>query len=306
MYKDQLASGETNWNKAGGSPPAATVHRRPWWRRILAEPLTHFVVVGIAIFLVAHALERSSTRYQITITPDDVARIVNSYAQQYGAPPTPQQTRVMIDNYVREEIFYREGVALGIDRNDEIVRRRVAQKYEFLQQDLAAPRDPDDATLRRYFAAHQAAYIVPERRSFDQIYVAMDSRGEAAAQALADATLADLKTGRPARFAGDEFPGPKVIESLSRADTERLFGGDAFARSVFAAPRGVWSGPYRSGFGWHLIRVTRVTPPAARGFAAARADVLIDWREADRAARNAKSFAALRARYTVDRADLNP
>jgi hypothetical protein len=303
MYKqDAFAHGE-----APLSPPAGESSRlrrflaRPRVQAILREPLTHFLLFGILIFLVAHAIEARSQRYTIDVAPADITRIVNSFEQQYGSEPTPTQLRTMIDNYIREEIYLREGLALGLDRNDEIVRRRVAQKYDFLQQDMAVPREPSEAQLQSYYASHRGAFILPERRSFDQVYFSIDQRGDAAGRALAEAALPRLARGE--KLAGDEFPGPPVVSNLSLEETGRLFGGNGFAPQVFEVPEGRWTGPLRSGFGWHLVRVNQITPAKPRSFDEARADLRLAWIEADRQARNRTGYEALQRRYTINRAD---
>lgn len=304
MYKqDAFANGE-----APASPAPAAKHgrlraflARPRMRTVLREPLTHFLLFGILIFLVAHAIEARSKRYTVDVTPADVTRIVNSFEQQYGSEPNPAQLRTMIDNYIREEIYLREGLALGLDRNDEIVRRRVAQKYDFLQQDMAVPREPSEAQLRGYYASHRADFTLPERRSFDQVYFSIDQRGEDAARTLAEVALGKL--GRGEKAAGDEFPGPPVVSNLSLEEAGRLFGGEAFAPEVFKAPEGKWTGPLRSGFGWHLVRVSQVSPAKPRSFAEARSDIRLAWIEADRRARNRAAYDELQRRYTINRAD---
>lgn len=290
------------------APAAVARDRAPvaGWRArlrpVLREPLTHFLILGILIFAITHWLESRSQRYVITIAPADLTRIENSYVQQYGAAPTPAQMRTMVDNTVREEIYLREALALGLDRNDEIVRRRLAQKYQFLQADMATPRQPTDAELRRWFDAHAVQFAEPARRSFDQRYFAIDRRGDAAARQLAATAASQAGQGRAAD-AGDEFPGPKVAARLAQDDTERLFGSAEFARAVFAAQPGQWVGPVRSGFGWHVIRVTDSIPARPRSFAEARPDALAAWQEQDRLARNDAAYRTLLARYTVNRTD---
>lgn len=301
----------TDWFRSGPAPSLAatpapltpeTAFSEAGWRtlgrRLLREPLTHFLILGVLIFIAAHIVEERTTRFRIAIGPAQVSRIVASYTQQYGAEPTPTQLRTMINNYVREEIYLREGLALGLDRNDEIVRRRVAQKYDFLQQDNAVAREPDETQLRQWFRAHPDNFHKPTRRSFEQLYFASDQQGDAAAQQRAKAALATVNSGGPLPVA-DDFPGPKVISELSAEDTNRLFGGDDFAKAVFAARPGQWAGPFRSGFGWHIVRVTNERPASQPSFAEAREDVRVAWREADRQARNADGYHQLRARYAV-------
>jgi len=306
MFKDETlwARGAAVAPPAPGIPPPAggLAGVRARLRPLLREPLTHFLLFGILIFIVAHAIEARSKRYAIAVGPDEITRIVNSYTQQYGAAPEPAQIHTMVDNYIREEIYLREGLALGLDRNDEIVRRRVAQKFDFLQQDMAVPREPTETDLRAWYAHHAADFVVPARRSFDQVYFAIDRRGDAAAKSLASEAVARLAHGEPAPVA-DEFPGPAVINKLSQDDLSRLFGGDAFAASIFAARPGTWTGPLRSGFGWHAVRVTEAEPARPRSFDEARADVRIAWQQADRQARNGEAYRQLQARYRIERAD---
>lgn len=296
MYRE--ASPDRPWPQLA-TPAAPAPARNHWLRRALREPLTHFVAIGLALFVVSHAVEQYQSRYNVVLSPEDVLRIANSYTQQYGAEPTPQQMRTMIANQVREEIYLREGLALGLDRNDEIVRRRIAQKFDFLQQDQAAPREPHDSQVQAWYAAHADRFALPARRSFEQRYYAPDKRGDAAAKALAAAALAHAGADT-----GDTFPGPARITALSQEDVDRVFGGTGFAARVFAAPVGQWIGPIRSGFGWHLVRVTESLPARSRSLEEARADVRRDWIESDRQARNDAAWKALRAKYTVTVPDL--
>jgi hypothetical protein len=279
---------------------------RPRWRsrlsdlalRLLREPLTHFLLLGLLIFALARYFDEQSRRYVIEIGPKEQQRIAESYAQQYGELPSAGQLKAMTEDYIRKEVLLREGLALGLDKDDEIVRRRIAQKFEFIMQDRAVPRDPTDADLRQWYDGHRAKYTLPPRRSFDQLYFAIDKRGEEAAHRLANTALAALRAGRKAPV-GDDFPGQAVIRLLSQADTDRLFGGEDFAAKVFSEPVGQWRGPLRSGFGWHLVRLSEVQSPQPRDFTTARDDVLADWQTADRAARNEAAYADIRRRYRV-------
>jgi len=284
--------------------PATASSRRDWrviGRALLREPLTHFLLFGAMIFIAAHAIEARSKRYAITVSDADIARIVNSYQQQYGAPPSPDQVHTMVDNYIREEIFLREGLALGLDQNDEIVRRRVAQKYDFVQQDMATPREPGQAELANWFTANKARFALPEKRSFEQVYFAIDQRGDQAAHDLAAAALQSLRNGGSVE--GDTFPGPRLVRSLSEADSARLFGGTDFSKLAFTAPVGRWYGPVRSGFGWHLIKVDDIAPGRQRSLAEARDEARSAWIEGDRQALNRDRYTALQQRYAITRAD---
>ena len=207
----------------------------------------------------------------------------------------------MVDNYIKEEIFLREGLALGLDKNDEIVRRRIAQKFDFLQQDMAIPREPGESELTSWFNQHRADFALPARRSFEQVYYAIDQRGDAAAKLLAQTAATRLAHGQPAP-ASDDFPGPKSIINLGQDDVQRVFGGGDFAGKIFAAPVGQWFGPVRSGFGWHVLRITEQQPQQSRTLAQAHEEARLAWIQADRQARNAQAYRQLLSHYSITRA----
>lgn len=271
---------------------------------VAREPLVHFVLLGLVILVASRFFDARATRYTIDVTPAATARLIATYEQQYGSQPSVDQLHTIVDDAIREEIYLREGIDLGLDRNDEIVRRRIAQKFSFLRQDATAPPEPGEADLRAWYVRHAAAYRQPAKRSFDQLYFSIDKVGEDAARRRAAAQLANLAPGAsPPLGVADVFPGPSDVRSLSRDEVSRLFGGDAFAQAVFAAPVGRWTGPLRSGFGWHLVRVTEQAPPVQRSFAEAEPDVRRDWTQAQRDARNSADYRHLLARYHVRRAD---
>jgi hypothetical protein len=167
---------------------------------------------------------------------------------------------------------------------------------------MAVPREPSERELRAWFVRHQAGFAIPAKRSFDQRYFATDKRGDAAARVLAAQTARTLTNGTAAS-GSEEFPGPKTIARLSADDIDRLFGGADFAKAVFAAKPGRWTGPVRSGFGWHAIRVTEAMPTRLRSFEEARREARLAWQDQDRAARNDVVYRQLLSHYTINRAD---
>jgi hypothetical protein len=278
-----------------------------WLKAAAREPFVHFILLGAAIFAASETIEHFTTQYRVVVGPDRIARLADTYRLQFGQQPTATEVRTLVDNYVREEIEYRESLALGLDRDDEIVRRRLVQKYEFLQQDLQSLEDPSDKTLRAWYAAHPDAYGQPATRSFTQVYFSpdhysgKDGGGEDAARHRAEAELKKLEASNVARAPddGDAFPGPTDLADLNPADTERLFGTSDLSRAVFSAKPGTWAGPFRSGFGWHVIRVTGEKAATLQPYDQVASRVLDDWRAAQRDTLNARSFAALKAKYNV-------
>jgi hypothetical protein len=275
--------------------------------RLLREPLLHFALAGGLLFLAARLHASAVDQHRIVVDPARVAKIEETYRLQYGSPPSPDERETLVRAWIESEALYREGVARGVDRDDEIIRRRVIQKMQFLTQDLAAPAEPSAAELRAYYQSHQARYRTAPRVSFSHIFFSPDGRGDAGARAAAIQALAALTPDvvrAPGR--GDPFSDRYDYARMNAADATRLFGDAPMARALFSAPLGAWSGPYRSGYGWHLVRVGARTasdlPPFETVAARVRDDAMAD----ARAGADARALAALEASYTVVRADRKP
>jgi hypothetical protein len=277
------------------------------WRRIdavLREPLLHFFIVGLVIFLAAQGWRQAHDVRRIVVTPERVADLSTKYRMQFGTPPTRAQLDGLIDGYVEEEVLYREGVSQHLDRDDEIVRRRIAQKAQFLQQDLP-PADPTDAQLQAFYDSHPATYASPPRYSFSHLYFSPGEDGEAGAYARAKAALGKLNAGvAPSQVAADAFPDLNSYAATSVSEVVRIFGASPFAAALPKAPVGQWSGPYRSGYGWHLVRLDAATPAKVSLFAAVRERVRADYFQDAHDRAGDRALAAARSRYTVVRDDL--
>lgn len=279
-------------------------------RRLAREPLVHFLALGGLIFALDAILNppaRTDDR-RIEITRADVARIRALYGQQWGAEPRDDETGRLVEDYVRAEILFREGRALGLDADDSVLRNRLIQKMEFLIQDPAAGGAPSEAEIADYFAAHRDAYRIPEAVAFRQIYFSRSLRGDAADRDARE-TLTRLRAGRDLSDAdrGDPSMLPDASEPRSRAELEKDFGAE-FANAVFALPVGGWDGPVASAAGLHLVQVTEHPPTRDPTLAElhdkVRADIV-----ADRQQKAAEAgFERIRARYkiTIDPDALQP
>jgi peptidyl-prolyl cis-trans isomerase C len=274
--------------------------REPF-RRVVREPLVHFIGIGALIWAVASLATTGPDRYVLEVTAVEQQRLAERYQQQFGNPPTQQQRKALIDRYVREEIFVRESRALGLDQGDEIIRRRLIQKYEFLQTDLATARVPDESTLEAWFERSAAHYRLPERVGLSHIYFSVDGQGERIAkeraiQALNELSPKELLHGHEP---GDAFPGPLDIRSLEPDEARKLFGDSALSRQIFHLPERRWFGPFRSGYGWHLVYITDSVPSELPAFAQVRGQVLADYQEAERRGANERAYETLRAQYRI-------
>jgi len=270
--------------------------------RWLRDPLVHFLVAGALLFA-AHQLlrgrpEAAPDSHRIELTLDDLRQLEISFAARWQRAPTPEEMVGLVEARAREEILYREALALGLEQGDTIVRRRLAQKMEFLATDAAAARPPAPGELEAYFAEHRERFAQPGRVSFHQLWFSPDTRG-ARAKDDATAALATL-AGRTAdaATAGDAFALPRYLADRSPEQVAKDFGPE-FERSVFALTPGSWQGPVESGFGWHLVFVSAATPGRVPELEEVMPEVEAAWKaeQAEEAARRA--YAALREKYEL-------
>jgi hypothetical protein len=256
----------------------------------------HFAVLGAAIFAIHAAVAPPPRDGRIVITRDFLAGLRQEHAAHAGRPPTPEEERALVDRFVEEEMLYREAVALGLDRGDPIVRRRLAQKMTFVAED--GERNPTDADLAAYLAAHADRYRDPPRISFRHVYIAHNRNGDAP-EKDPHRLLADLASGAAPDTLGDPFLQGRSFAQRTAAEIEAVFG-HAFTEALMAAPAGAWTGPIASSYGVHLVRiegrVDGATPPLAAVRERVRADLRDERREAAMRAMREK----LRARYAVE------
>ena len=274
------------------------------WRRLAREPLLHFFLVGAVLFALAERHRAQTDVYRIVVTPERVREIAMRYQAEFGNAPAPATLAQLVDSDIDEEVLYREGLARKLDRDDEIIRRRIVQKVEFLQQDLAAPAAPTEMQLRAWYAAHASRYAAPATVSFSHIYFVDGAAGEQAARARASLVLKGLPDAiirAPER--GDPFPDLYDYAGFGQEQARRLFGDSALSRGLFRAPTGRWTGPLRSNYGWHLVRVQTREPARMPPFAEVRDRVQADVIAADQEAANRRSFAKLKARFKIIRQD---
>jgi hypothetical protein len=276
--------------------------RRTRWLR---EPLLQFLAIGLALFVVDSVVNDRrgdrSTSSRIELTDDDLRQITVAWLAQGRPTPTPPQMQSLVENRVREEILYREALALGLEKSDTIVKRRMAQKMEFLAEDVGALRDPSADELRAWFEKNSARFALPPRVSFRHLYFSPDRRGQHARDEAARAL--ERLTGKAGdwpgataladRFMYQDYYGDRSLEQLAT-----LFG-PAFAQAVVQLKPGTWHGPVESGYGWHLVWLDSLEPPRVPSFEEVEADVKVQWVAEQRAESKRRAFEAMRARYEI-------
>ncbi len=271
-------------------------------RRLLREPLLHFLLAGTALFLLYEASNRggSDAPREIVISETRIEALAENFAAVWMRPPSAAELKGLIDDYVAEEVFYREAVAMGLDRDDTVIRRRLRQKMEFISDNVADSGEPTDAQLQGYLVQNAGKFARPAELTFRQVYLNAERRGDTV-RADAEKLLAELQAGRgPAdpTEAGDTTLLPATMEAASPQAIVNAFGQE-FARQVDEAPLGQWSGPIESAFGLHLVRVDERAAAKAPTLGEIRPIVLREWQSEQRRRQNQSFLAALRDKYEV-------
>ena len=277
---------------SGGTPPG----RIPRWLR---DPLVVFVLLGIGVFALDGWLAGGETaRPVIEITPDEVERLRARWIAQWGEEPTDSELQTLMDEALDEEILYREALRLGLDRDDAIVRRRLAQKLTFILEDAGDAGPPSETEIEEYYARHAERYRRPGRTTFDHVFLSGDNRADPAGDAAA--LLADVRAGEDGgwRRLGDPFMLARTYADRSDQQIAGLFGG-RFAEAVSGLPMDDWSGPVQSTYGMHLVRVHGRTASHAPALAEVQDRVVADLREQRRRERSLAAYQALRDDYEV-------
>jgi peptidyl-prolyl cis-trans isomerase C len=272
-------------------------------RRWLREPLLHFLVTGALIFAIYDLLHSAANSTdganQIVLTKDDLRQLAVQWLAQGRTAPTADQMRALIEQRVNEEILSREAIALGLDKDDEIIKRRLAQKMSFLAEDIATLQDPGTAELRAWFQQNSDRFALPARVSFRHLYFSLD-RPPAHDRAIA---MLDKIAGKPAdapdvAAAADPFMFKDYYAERTSEQIAREFGPD-FAKAVYALKPGVWQGPIQSGYGWHLVFVDVIDPGRVPAFDEVEPDVKSKWLDQKQHEVKQIALQTMRARYTV-------
>lgn len=268
---------------------------------LVREPLVHFLVLGAVLFgvdaWVASRAPRPADAKRIEITAGHLEQMREGYRRQYQRLPDEQELRGLITAHLREEVLYREALALGLDREDSIVRRRLAQKMEFLTGDLMQAAPPDDATLQQFFVGRAAQYAKPGRVSFRHVFFSAQKRGPQA-DAAAKVALTALTQGASEESLGDGFLHGFEFAEQTGDDLTALFGG-VFAAHLATVPEGIWSGPLTSSYGLHVVRVTARARAQPVALVEVRERVLRDYLEDQRLRANQALVDQLQQRYVI-------
>jgi hypothetical protein len=257
--------------------------------------------VIFVVFTVVNKEEATVSGNKIVISSAEIERLMDNWSKKLNRPPTETELQGLIESYIKEEVYYREALALGLDQNDTILRRRLMQKMEFLSNDLADLNQPDETELNKYFVDNQGKYKLPARMSFTHIYFSLDKRG---AMALEDSkkVLSELNVPRaPER--GDSFMMEYDFIQETPFEVVRLFG-KGFAEELFTLGINTWQGPIESGYGLHLVRISEKVdsrmPELASVIDKVRTDLMFEQRQK----MNKEIYEKFKERYEIVVEDL--
>jgi len=267
-------------------------------RRLLGEPMLHFLLIGIALFGAYRWMSPGdSGRGRIAITQGVVDDLVTQHVAARGRQPSPTELNHLIESYVRDEILYREGVRLGLERDDIVVKRRVRQKIEMIAEEEASTGAPTDADLSAYLTANQARFVQPAILTFEQVFIGESTSHPAVVHAAAVTREALRKGADP-----EELGKPTLLPhrmTRTPADLVARDFGASFAAALEKVPVGEWVGPIDSSFGAHYVRVSDRTPAVAPQLAAVRDHVVREWENERRQRARNDAYTKMRGEYQV-------
>jgi hypothetical protein len=268
---------------------------KKWYK----EPLLHFLVIGVvifAVFSIANKEEVADSGNKIVVSSAEIKRLSDSWSKRRNRPPSEFELQGLIDSYIKEEIYYREALSLGLDQNDTIIRRRLMQKMEFLSNDLAELDQPNETELNKYFVDNENKYKIPARISFTHIYFSLDKRG---ARALEDSKLVLTELDAPrAPELGDRFMMEYDFVRDTPSEVTRLFGS-GFAEQLFALETNTWQGPIASGYGYHLVRINEKIDARVPELASVIEKVRTDFMFEQRQKTNKEIYDKFKERYEI-------
>lgn len=263
--------------------------------KLLRDPLLHFLAIGAVLFGAYHLTGKNdeSAPGEIVVSTGQIANLEAVFSRTWQRPPTPAELQALVSDYIRDEVFYRQALAMGLDRDDAVIRRRMREKMEFIS-DLTADVEPTDAELKTFVTAHPARFMSEPQFSFSHVYFKTGAdlaMLESLRQALNNGTADVEQIGNPF-MAGFDFT------DLTRSDVAQTFG-ESFVTWIDTAKPGEWDGPVTSAYGTHLVRVSRRVGAQARPFEEVREAARRELLHNRKITANDALYEQLRTRYVI-------
>jgi hypothetical protein len=267
--------------------------------KLLKDPLLHFLLIGAALFAFSAWRGESvqTGRQRVVIAASQVSQLREASALVQGRTPSREELEELIEPTIRDEVMYREALALGLDENDDEVRRRLIEKMQYLTQDLADPEPASEPELRAFYDESPARFQIPELVSFEQVFFSPSARGETL-RSDAQGALTALRAGADPASVGDRTPLRDRYDDAPRSQVDVLFG-EALAEGLFTMAPGEWQGSFQSDFGLHVVRLLARSESRLPPFEEIREQVLATFADVRRQEVNAAEYRKMRDRYDV-------
>jgi len=275
-------------------------------RKLIREPLVHFLLIGAGLFLLfgwrgnpasLPGGQSGPPTTKIIVSQGDIDQMIALFGKTWQRQPTEEEIKGLVNEFVRDEIYYREAIAIGLDKDDAVLRRRLRQKMEFIFEDISSGAEPTDKDLDAFLKKYSEKYLIDPQMSFRHVYVNADRRGKSA-EADARQILAQLNEGTDPDSVGDPLLMESEIRLAPLWDIRKQFG-DQFSRGLLTLKQGRWDGPVLSGFGLHLVFVKKRVGGRLPELNEVREMVKRDWMFERQKELKDAAYAKIRERYTV-------
>ena len=268
---------------------------------LLREPLLHFLLIGAALFFFYNLQNEGRVdNNRIVISEAQINHLITLWKKKRQRPPTKTELESMIQQQVREEVMVREALAMGLDKNDSIIRRRLAQKIDFITSDLAALAEPTERQLADYLEKHSEQFSLPARIDFVQVFINPEKHGldtdDYANSLLSE--LTQIGSNADITTVSDSLMLDQQYEQMTEHDVSRLFG-KGFANELFTLPVGGWQGTIQSGYGFHLVRISNKAEIQLSELNTVREKVHAEWQAQQRQDMDKVFYESLRQRYEI-------
>ena len=272
-------------------------------KKIIREPLLLFILAGVMLFIGYQSFNNYLNKEEnvIVISKSEIFLLEKSFEKQYNRPPSPEEKDAIMQNTIKEMVLYKTALEMGLDIDDQVIRRRMVQKVEFLGNDLIRPPQPSEQDLLTFYEKHKEQYIPEERITITHIFFNPDKHQDAT---LKDADKALQVLSSKSEFDGDvsgygdAFMLQNYYSGKSKLEVRNLFG-NGFTESVFQLEPGKWHGPVLSGYGTHLVYVHHLEKGKLPVLSAVREQVKTDWMADMQKKLNDKYIEELMSRYEV-------
>jgi peptidyl-prolyl cis-trans isomerase C len=240
----------------------------PKIKRFLSEPFLHFLLIGLMIFVTSSYILKRRETHKIIIDKAVIAKLTLAWETQFGKTPDNKELKMALDDYIKQEVLVREAQQLGLNQDDEIIKRRLQQKMSFIIKDNIIVPDPDQSTLASYFKQNANKFTEAPKASFSHIYFSTDNSTNEKTKLRAMNVLLSMKD-KPiqprAPELGDHFMLLYDYNNIDKTEAQGLFGDSQFTDSLFTVKENIWTGPFLSGYGLHLLYVNKrlgnIIPP---------------------------------------------